>query len=759
MVAALAGWPTAPAVAQESNVVPTLVSFSGTLTDLDHKPLAGIAGVTFCIYKDQQGGTPLWMETQNVQLDREGKYAVQLGSTKSHGLPADLFASGEARWLGVQAQGQPEQPRVMLLSVPYALKAADAQTVGGLPPSAFVLAAPRASSSSITYSQADPAILAGPTGTGTTDFVPLWTSGTNLGNSILFQGSNYINIGGALQFPALGTATASTAYSSQPLDMFASVYNSSLAVAVPQHFRWQAEAVSNNTSSASGKVDLLYGSGTAAPTETGLSINSKGILTFASGQTLPSVAGNETVSGNVSASQIISTVAQGTAPLKLTSTTQVANLNASYLGGIAATGVAKIGANTFTGNQVINGNLGIGTTSPTSPLTIVGNSGASGSGSANFWRSDLGGNHSLIQYGGTGDWYIRSALSAGKVILQDTGGNVGIGTSSPAQLLEVNGNIQVDGLLAVGTAESNCSAAAVCAQAINGSNSNGALGVKATGGNANQNGVYHGGDGLDAQGGNGGGCDVNQNCGTGGAGVRAMGGSGQAEKPAGGGPGAGGVFVGGSSPCFGNGCGGDGIDAYAGIGQFNNPDGFAGNFSGDVRITGSLYTSAKNIKIDHPLDPANKYLVHASIESSEMMNVYSGNVTTDAQGEATVQLPGWFEALNRDFRYQLTVIGRFAQAIVARKIENHQFTIRTNAPSVEVSWQVTGVRQDAYAQAHPLVVEEEKPARLQGFYIHPELHGAPPEKQIEWARHPELMKWLKEQRERQGARTAAAKAR
>jgi len=98
MVAALAGSPTAPAVAQESNVVPTLVSFSGTLTDLDHKLLRGIVGVTFCIYRDQQGGTPLWMETQNVQLDKEGKYAVQLGSTKSHGLPTDLFASGEARF-------------------------------------------------------------------------------------------------------------------------------------------------------------------------------------------------------------------------------------------------------------------------------------------------------------------------------------------------------------------------------------------------------------------------------------------------------------------------------------------------------------------------------------------------------------------------------------------------------------------------------------------------------------------------------------
>jgi hypothetical protein len=111
----------------------------------------------------------------------------------------------------------------------------------------------------------------------------------------------------------------------------------------------------------------------------------------------------------------------------------------------------------------------------------------------------------------------------------------------------------------------------------------------------------------------------------------------------------------------------------------------------------------------------------------------------------------WFEVLNTDFRYQLTVIGQFAQAIVAHEIENNWFEIRTSAPNVKVSWQVTGVRQDAYAKANPLVVEQEKEARLRGFYIHPELYGAPPEKQIEWARHPQMMKKMQETRARQQA--------
>jgi hypothetical protein len=214
-----------------------------------------------------------------------------------------------------------------------------------------------------------------------------------------------------------------------------------------------------------------------------------------------------------------------------------------------------------------------------------------------------------------------------------------------------------------------------------------------------------------------------------------------------GGDGPGGWFQGGNSAGS-----GDGIDAYPGVANSS----FAGYFYGDILVTGTISAGTKDFKIDHPLDPANKYLVHASVESSEMMNVYSGNITTDATGEATVQLPEWFEALNTDFRYQLTVIGQFAQAIVGHKIDNNQFRIRTNAPSVEVSWQITGVRQDAFAKTHPLVVEEKKEARLQGFYIHPELYGAPQEKQIEWARHPLMMKQMKATQAAAAGRAAKA---
>jgi trimeric autotransporter adhesin len=185
--------------------VPPLMNFSGVLTTVSGKPLTEITGVTFYLYKDQQGGAPLWMETQNVQPDDNGHYTVLLGSTKSDGLPTDLFASGQARWLAVQVQGQDEQPRILLLSVPYALKAADAETLGGMPASAFVqsnpAAAPTQSSFAATPAKATPqsnaslAESAAISGTGTTNFIPLWVSSTALGSSLIYQSNGMLGVG------------------------------------------------------------------------------------------------------------------------------------------------------------------------------------------------------------------------------------------------------------------------------------------------------------------------------------------------------------------------------------------------------------------------------------------------------------------------------------------------------------------------------------------------------------------------------------
>ncbi|MBV9265545.1 MAG: collagen-like protein [Acidobacteriaceae bacterium] len=208
--------------------------------------------------------------------------------------------------------------------------------------------------------------------------------------------------------------------------------------------------------------------------------------------------------------------------------------------------------------------------------------------------------------------------------------------------------------------------------------------------------------------------------------------------------------------------GGDGLDGFGGSAQLGalqggygvygagglNGDGLtyapAGYFYGDVHVVGNLSKGGGSFKIDHPLDPANKYLYHSFVESPDMMNVYNGNVVTDGRGWATVTLPDWFEALNRDFRYQLTVIGQFAQAIIASKIAANQFVIRTDKPNVEVSWQVSGIRQDAWANAHRIPVEEEKSEKQRGFYLHPELYGQPLERSVVYAERPDLARSLAE---------------
>ena len=350
-------------------------------------------------------------------------------------------------------------------------------------------------------------------------------------------------------------------------------------------------------------------------------------------------------------------------------------------------------------------------------------------------------------------------------IAEDASGNIGIGTTLPTSTLTVNGVIEMmsggikfpngtiqttAGLAAVsrditlkgdGTPASrlgvsvpltlsspfpsealivsNGLAGGRAMRVVGGPGPNG-VAVRATGG--------AGGLGLEASGGQ-------LDGGIAGDGLRAFGGL------AHGGNGGTGVYARGGGGFN----GGHGIEAF-----FGNPlggiKGKAGLFHGDVQVNGLLSKSGGSFKIDHPIDPENKYLSHSFVESPDMMNVYNGNITTDHNGLAVVELPEYFESLNRDFRYQLTVIGQFAQAIVAEKVKGNRFTIQTSAPGVEVSWQVTGIRQDAWANKNRIKVEEVKPERERGFYLHPESFGKEEERGIEWANRPEFMREMKQRR-------------
>ena len=566
------------ALAAANSVVPPVVKFGGVLTDTNNKPVTGTVGVTFSLYQQSQGGAPLWVETQNVSADKTGHYSVMLGSATSQGIPSDLFASGEARWLGVQAQGQAEQPRTVLMSVPYALKAADAETIGGLPPSAFLKASTPGSTSASNSSQA----VAGITGTGTANHITKWLSSTKLGNSNIFDGSSG-NVGIGTTSPGATLDVNGTAMIRSNATVNGSLGSGPISA----------------TSSSSGGTGVLANAGSSS--------GSNGII--AEGAT--GVAAYTTVAGSIAL--------YGDAG----STT-------------GSNGVVAYGATGMAGYATVNGSIG-----------VYGDGGSS-SGSAGV--SGSGGTYGTYGYSGSGYGIYGTVPSAG-----------------------------VDGVHGVSASENS---------GVAGINNNSTAGF----------GVY-----------------------------------GQAESPSG----VGGGFYNTST--------GDAVFAYEQNG------GYAAFFDGNVDVDGNLSKAGGSFKIDHPLDPANKYLYHSFVESPDMMNIYNGNATTDASGSAVVTLPEWFETLNRDFRYQLTVMGQFSQAIVASKVANHQFTIKTDKPNVEVSWQVTGIRQDAWANAHRIPVEVAKAPADRGLYLHPELFGSPAEKSIALAHHPMMLKVMKQQADKEQA--------
>ncbi|MBL7729284.1 MAG: hypothetical protein JNM68_16430, partial [Dinghuibacter sp.] len=157
---------------------------------------------------------------------------------------------------------------------------------------------------------------------------------------------------------------------------------------------------------------------------------------------------------------------------------------------------------------------------------------------------------------------------------------------------------------------------------------------------------------------------------------------------------------------------------------------------GDLHVAGTLSKAAGAFRIDHPMDPENKFLVHSFVESPDMMNIYNGNITTDASGKATVTLPEYFGTLNKDFRYQLTVIGSFAQAIVSKEVSNNTFEIATSTPNVKVSWQVTGIRQDPWANKYRIPNVVEKSAKEKGMYLNPDVYNQPKTRTIGYTPEP-----------------------
>jgi hypothetical protein len=308
-----------PMAASAPTVVPALIPFSGIAPGGEDKAAAHDAPMTFLIFTNEQGGDPLWAETQSVSIDAAGHYTIQLGASNPNGLPAGLFSSGEARWLEVQIAGEAPQPRVLLSSVPYAMKSADADSLAGHQATDFVTQAQLAGLSekvSRVEATAAPALQPelSPSGTGTANTVPLWTSSSTLGNSIITQSSGKIGINfaaptatfevggamtvhGTLNFPPGVPATSTHSSQSQSFVFGASAWNSTTSAPVTTTYTLLASPTGNNTATPGSIFYFTYQPGDGTSTNL-FTINGKGLLS------LPNSAGGISAYGNISLSPL-----------------------------------------------------------------------------------------------------------------------------------------------------------------------------------------------------------------------------------------------------------------------------------------------------------------------------------------------------------------------------------------------------------------------------------------------------------------------
>jgi hypothetical protein len=399
--------------------------------------------------------------------------------------------------------------------------------------------------------------------------------------------------------------------------------------------------------------------------------------------------------------------------------------------------IARFTTSKNLGDSVITqseaGNVGVGTTAPTSPLTVNGIVETTGAGGVKFADGSV-------------------QTTAGLPVVSHDATLQGDGT--PAAPLGVVFPLRIRGLYLGPVIDIFKTGPREAIRIISGSEAGqqtGATGISAGGGS----GESSGGVGVSAGGGyaqaGGGGDGVRGfggavNAGIGGVGVAGYGGDGNGVPgaPEGAVGGSGVYAVGGNSSGAGR-RGGNGIEVDGGFGINGATRGYAGVFRGDVQVFGTLAKSGGSFKIDHPLDPENKTLSHSFVESPDMMNIYNGNIELDENGEAVVELPDWFGALNRDYRYQLTPVGAPGPNLyVAEKVANNRFRIAGGTAGMEVSWQVTGIRQDAWANKNRITIEENKPEVERGSYLTPDAFGLSEERGVDWARDPETMRKRKE---------------
>jgi hypothetical protein len=339
-----------------------VVRWSGTLPEAAGKTVT----LRFAVYEEQTRGQALWSELQTVKVATDGRYSALLGAATEEGIPQTLFPSNEPRWIQVTPQASAEAnlsgneesesataaPRTLFAAVPYAFKSMDSDTLAGRAAADYVTREDLQSAVVNTVQSAaqSAAIITHPTpditGTGTAGYLPVWTSPTNFGNSLLVQSGSNVGIGvaptttldvngnitgrGTLYLPYSTAATTAAGGTSHSVQFGASSWSSATNAAVPQNFKWEAVPTANNTAAPSASLALLFGSGTTAPVPTGFSIAANGRITFAAGQTFPVTAGGGTITGVTAVSPLTGGGATGTVAVGLNLTALETSLNPVY---------------------------------------------------------------------------------------------------------------------------------------------------------------------------------------------------------------------------------------------------------------------------------------------------------------------------------------------------------------------------------------------------------------------------------------------
>ncbi len=762
--------------------VPQQINYQGMLTDAGGTPLTGTYTINFNLYNDATGSSALWTETQSVTVSN-GLFSVQLGFNNP--IPLYIF-DGTIKYLGVQVGTDPEMtPRQKLTSVGYSFKAADAVTLNGLPSSSFADASHNHNSLYYTKTEVN-------TDDGTvnqTEDPVSWTKikdmpadfadGTDdIGSST--SGITQINGGTGITVtnPTGPTTTVelnTNANDGAPNETDDPV-NWTKLKDVPTGF---ADGVDN------GIVDITVGGG--------LSINS---------QTGPNVAINLPLKNDLATNDgtinqtddlvswyklrdVPGAFADGTDDGGSTSHNHFgeswSNTNSTYglnvqntgsgngLEGSSQSNIGILGSSSGMGGSAI----GVKGVSPNGyGLYGEGSTAIYANGNAAGVYAVSNDGYGVMGTSGTSNGIYGSSSSNAGVygISSGSGANAkGVfGESTNGYGVHGNGSTGVYG---TGT-NGGVAGESTSGSGVYGNSTTIGVSGNSTGSGDNGKGVYgvaNNGYGLWGEGyygaktvgtytglwGVGGSSSTDYNYGVyGQAGCYGVYGeaqycgicglasnTGYTYGVYGGGPGYG---VYGSSANVGV----AGIGEYGVVGYANstsaysiygvNRGGNAGGFDGNVTVWGTVSKSAGAFKIDHPLDPSNKYLQHSFVESPDMKNIYDGTVILNSNGEAVITLPDWFEALNKDFRYQLTCIGGYAQIYIAEKISNNRFKIAGGTSGLEVSWQITGIRKDAYAIAHPIEVEIDKPTTEKGKYIFPELFGVSEEAGINYEQHKKM---------------------